>query len=34
MMAEAEALNGVFAADEITYEWYRQRAWSICRIRE
>ncbi len=25
MMAEAEALNGVFAADEVTYEWYRQK---------
>jgi 3-isopropylmalate/(R)-2-methylmalate dehydratase large subunit len=25
MMAEAEALNGVFAPDEITYEWYRQK---------
>jgi homoaconitase/3-isopropylmalate dehydratase large subunit len=25
MMAEAEALNGVFAADEITYEWYRRK---------
>ncbi|MBY0494785.1 MAG: hypothetical protein K2Y23_11270 [Cyanobacteria bacterium] len=23
MMAEAEALNGIFAPDEITYEWYR-----------
>jgi 3-isopropylmalate/(R)-2-methylmalate dehydratase large subunit len=23
MMAEAEALNGVFAPDDITYEWYR-----------
>ena len=23
MMAEGEALNGVFAPDEITYEWYR-----------
>jgi homoaconitase/3-isopropylmalate dehydratase large subunit len=22
MMAEAEAMNGIFAADEITYEWY------------
>src|SRR5581483_1373857 len=25
MMAEAEALNGVFAADDITYEWYRSK---------
>jgi 3-isopropylmalate/(R)-2-methylmalate dehydratase large subunit len=25
MMAEAEALNGVFAADEVTYEWYRHK---------
>ena len=25
MMAEAEALNGVFAADDITYEWYRRK---------
>jgi 3-isopropylmalate/(R)-2-methylmalate dehydratase large subunit len=25
MMAEAEALNGVFAADEITEEWYRRK---------
>jgi len=25
MMAEAEALNGIFAADEITYEWYRRK---------
>jgi 3-isopropylmalate/(R)-2-methylmalate dehydratase large subunit len=25
MMAEAEALNGVFAADEVTDEWYRQK---------
>ena len=23
MMAEAEALNGIFAPDEITYAWYR-----------
>jgi 3-isopropylmalate/(R)-2-methylmalate dehydratase large subunit len=23
MMAEAEAMNGVFAPDDITYEWYR-----------
>jgi 3-isopropylmalate/(R)-2-methylmalate dehydratase large subunit len=26
MMAEAEAQNGIFAPDEITYEWYRQKA--------
>lgn len=25
MMAEAEALNGVFAPDEITYAWYRAK---------
>jgi 3-isopropylmalate/(R)-2-methylmalate dehydratase large subunit len=25
MMAEAEALNGVFAPDAITYEWYRRK---------
>ena len=25
MMAEAEALNGVFAADEITLDWYRRK---------
>jgi 3-isopropylmalate/(R)-2-methylmalate dehydratase large subunit len=25
MMAEAEALNGVFAADEVTYAWYRSK---------
>jgi 3-isopropylmalate/(R)-2-methylmalate dehydratase large subunit len=25
MMAEAEALNGLFAPDEITYEWYRRK---------
>ncbi|HEY7058151.1 MAG TPA: aconitase family protein [Vicinamibacterales bacterium] len=25
MMAEAEALNGIFAADDITYEWYRHK---------
>ena len=24
MMAEAEALNGIFAPDEITYAWYRR----------
>ncbi len=25
MMAEAEAQNGIFAADDITYEWYARR---------
>ena len=25
MMAEAEALNGIFAADEITYAWYARK---------
>jgi 3-isopropylmalate/(R)-2-methylmalate dehydratase large subunit len=25
MMAEAEALNGIFAADEITHDWYRRK---------
>jgi 3-isopropylmalate/(R)-2-methylmalate dehydratase large subunit len=25
MMAEAEALNGIFAADDITYAWYRSK---------
>jgi 3-isopropylmalate/(R)-2-methylmalate dehydratase large subunit len=25
MMAEAEALNGIFAPDAITYEWYREK---------
>jgi 3-isopropylmalate/(R)-2-methylmalate dehydratase large subunit len=25
MMAEAEALNGIFAPDEITYRWYRDK---------
>ncbi len=28
MMAEAEALNGVFAADDVTYEWYRSKGMS------
>jgi len=28
MMAEAEALNGVFAPDEITYEWYRRKGFN------
>jgi 3-isopropylmalate/(R)-2-methylmalate dehydratase large subunit len=25
MMAEAEALNGIFAADEVTLQWYRDK---------
>ncbi len=25
MMAEAEALNGIFAPDEVTYAWYREK---------
>jgi 3-isopropylmalate/(R)-2-methylmalate dehydratase large subunit len=25
MMAEAEALNGIFAPDDMTYEWYRSK---------
>ena len=25
MMAEAEALNGIFAPDEVTHEWYRRK---------
>jgi 3-isopropylmalate/(R)-2-methylmalate dehydratase large subunit len=25
MMAEAEALNGIFAADEVTFRWYRDK---------
>ncbi len=25
MMAEAESLNGIFAADDVTYEWYRSK---------
>jgi 3-isopropylmalate/(R)-2-methylmalate dehydratase large subunit len=25
MMAEAEALNGIFTADDITYSWYREK---------
>ena len=25
MMAEAEALNGIFAADDVTYEWYARK---------
>lgn len=25
MMAEGEALNGIFAADDITYEWYKSK---------
>jgi 3-isopropylmalate/(R)-2-methylmalate dehydratase large subunit len=26
MMAEAEALNGIFAADDVTYAWYAKKA--------
>ena len=26
MMAEAEAMNGIFAADELTYAWYRDKS--------
>jgi 3-isopropylmalate/(R)-2-methylmalate dehydratase large subunit len=26
MMAEAEALNGIFAADDVTFAWYREKA--------
>ena len=34
MMAEAEALNGIFAPDEITYAWYRAQGHdAICRTR-
>ena len=29
MMAEAEALNGVFAPDEITYDWYRAKGTEV-----
>ena len=25
MMAEGEAQNGIFAADDVTYEWFRQK---------
>jgi 3-isopropylmalate/(R)-2-methylmalate dehydratase large subunit len=25
MMAEGEAMNGIFAADDVTYEWYRSK---------
>ena len=28
MMAEAEAQNGIFAPDEITYEWYRSKGFN------
>jgi 3-isopropylmalate/(R)-2-methylmalate dehydratase large subunit len=28
MMAEGEAMNGIFAADEITYAWYRAKGMS------
>jgi 3-isopropylmalate/(R)-2-methylmalate dehydratase large subunit len=29
MMAEAEAQNGIFAADEITYAWYRDKGMEL-----
>jgi 3-isopropylmalate/(R)-2-methylmalate dehydratase large subunit len=28
MMAEAEALNGIFAPDDVTFEWYRSKGMS------
>ena len=28
MMAEAEAMNGLFAADDVTYEWFRAKGMS------
>ena len=28
MMAEAEALNGIFAPDDITFEWYRKKGFT------
>ena len=28
MMAEAEAMNGIFAPDDITYAWYAAKGWS------
>ncbi|HEX4743620.1 MAG TPA: aconitase family protein [Candidatus Limnocylindria bacterium] len=28
MMAEGEAMNGIFAADEITYAWYAEKGWT------
>jgi len=28
MMAEAEAQNGIFAPDEVTYDWYRRKGFS------
>jgi len=28
MMAEAEAQNGIFAPDDVTYEWYRNRGFA------
>jgi 3-isopropylmalate/(R)-2-methylmalate dehydratase large subunit len=28
MMAEAEALNGIFAADDVSYEWYRKKGFT------
>ena len=33
MMAEAEAMNGIFAPDEITDAWYRSKRRDRCRIR-
>ena len=33
MMAEAEALNGIFAADAITYAWYAAKGIGDFRIR-
>ena len=32
MMAEAEALNGIFAPDEVTYAWYRQKGISDAAV--
>ena len=29
MMAEAEALNGIFAPDETTYAWYRAKGMTV-----
>ena len=29
MMAEAEALNGIFAQDEITEAWYREKGLAL-----
>ena len=28
MMAEAEAMNGIFAADEVTYDWFKSKGMS------